>query len=589
MKREVDKLTDDELNRYVSLDNPQSFFLMAGAGSGKTRSLVSMLEYLKKNWRSNLKYTGRKIAVITFTKAASEEILARIKNDSAFHISTIHSFAWEMIKHFQCDIKDYLINYYKDKLDSLQEKPPTGRREKDIGKYQLKLEQAQSAIKFYYSPDANITRKGYITHTDVINIMNEFLQVKPTFAKIMTLKYPILLIDECQDTNKKLLTTLIEIEEAHKNFCLGLIGDMMQRVYTGGVEELEKRVNHWANFPKKVMNWRSQKRIVEFLNELRKSTDNLEQYQNKDKDDGVLKIYIIEERKIEECIHMEQRIKQHFLKFIESDANVNTLILEHKMAARRHGFSNVFSALDSASTKITLQDATGKEMKFIREFVLPFINALRSEKEFELLNLFRKEKIVGTRKSQESIQVLKKIKKEIDKIRPKINKQTTLLQAIEYIKQLEIIEIPTAFIDKADAKYINWEVAMNESLNEFEKYFNYKDEHSPYITQQGSKGLEYNHVMVIMNDSEAGGHMFNFSKLTGTKPPSQTDLTNIKTGRDNALERTKRLLYVAASRAKESLALIIYSSNVESTKKYFLQANLVNDCEIVTEKDLYKE
>ena len=75
--------------------------------------------------------------------------------------------------------------------------------------------------------------------------------------------------------------------------------------------------------------------------------------------------------------------------------------------------------------------------------------------------------------------------------------------------------------------------------------------------------------MVIMNDSEAGGHMFNFSKLTGTKPPSQTDLTNIKTGRDNALERTKRLLYVAASRAKESLALIIYSSNVESTKNIF--------------------
>src|SRR5699024_11215531 len=105
---------------------------MAGAGSGKTRSLVSMLEYLKKVWRQNLKNTGRKIAVITFTKAASKEIEARISYDSSFHISTIHSFSWEMIKHFQYDIKEYLIEYCEDKLSELSTKRETVSQKREV-------------------------------------------------------------------------------------------------------------------------------------------------------------------------------------------------------------------------------------------------------------------------------------------------------------------------------------------------------------------------------------------------------------------------------------------------------------------------
>ena len=50
----------------------------------------------------------RKIAVITYTNAACDEIKHRIDYDSIFAVSTIHSFAWTLIQFFQNDIRDWL-------------------------------------------------------------------------------------------------------------------------------------------------------------------------------------------------------------------------------------------------------------------------------------------------------------------------------------------------------------------------------------------------------------------------------------------------------------------------------------------------
>jgi len=586
VKREEDERTNQQLNEYVSLDNLQSFFLMAGAGSGKTRSLVSMLEHLKREWRKNLKDTGRKIAVITFTKAASEEIQARISYDSTFHISTIHSFSWEMIRHFQKDIKEYLIQYCEEKLRELSTKKETDKQKREIEKYTKKLMKSKEATKFNYSPDTNITQWGYLSHSEVIKIMTDLLKNNSSFAKILIQKYPVLLIDECQDTNKNLLTYLIEIEANHDNFCLGLIGDMMQRVYTGGLEDLQKRVAHWGNSPKKEMNWRCQKRIVDFINELRKETDELQQYQNKEKNAGILRTYIIKEKdNDQERKDLENKIREHFSKEIDENAAITTLILEHKMAARRNGFSNIYLALDNSDTKDAVKDGTGKEMKCVKELVIPFIQAMKAPGEFELLRIFRKEKVFET---MISIQKIGELKQKIDNIRPKINEQTTLREAVNYIKELNVTELPDAFLfpDEENSKTMNWQEAMNETLDEFKSYFDYKDEQSPYFTQQGSKGLEYDYVMVIMNDNESRGRMFSYGKLSGTTPPTATDLRNMNEGKDNSIERTKRLLYVAASRAKESLGLVIYSSNVDRTKEYFMKNGLVKDCEIITERDL---
>ena len=44
---DIDSVADIEIRACLRLDAPKSFFLFAGAGSGKTRSLVQALERLR--------------------------------------------------------------------------------------------------------------------------------------------------------------------------------------------------------------------------------------------------------------------------------------------------------------------------------------------------------------------------------------------------------------------------------------------------------------------------------------------------------------------------------------------------------------
>src|ERR1700734_631712 len=104
----LDDHVDGELASYLSLEKPTSFFLFAGAGSGKTRSLVNALNYLAKTYRDTLRLRGRQVAVITYTNAACDEITRRTEYDSLFVVRTIHSFAWTQIQGFNADIRIWL-------------------------------------------------------------------------------------------------------------------------------------------------------------------------------------------------------------------------------------------------------------------------------------------------------------------------------------------------------------------------------------------------------------------------------------------------------------------------------------------------
>ena len=104
----VDDHVDDEIQKCFRKDNPKSFFTFAGAGSGKTRSLVNTLSFLDNYMGSELASYSQQIAVITFTNAACNEILNRVDYKHIFSVSTIHSFLWELIKNQQRDIKEWV-------------------------------------------------------------------------------------------------------------------------------------------------------------------------------------------------------------------------------------------------------------------------------------------------------------------------------------------------------------------------------------------------------------------------------------------------------------------------------------------------
>ena len=80
----------------------QHFVLNGGAGSGKTYSLVQVLRRIQE------KYPTAGIACITFTNAAAIEIRNRT-NDSNLLVSTIHSFLWNEIRQFQQQLRETVL------------------------------------------------------------------------------------------------------------------------------------------------------------------------------------------------------------------------------------------------------------------------------------------------------------------------------------------------------------------------------------------------------------------------------------------------------------------------------------------------
>ncbi|MGF6457865.1 superfamily I DNA/RNA helicase [Pseudomonas frederiksbergensis] len=83
---------DAIIEQCLNLEQPRSFFLYAGAGSGKTHSLVTAVKSLKNRERQRLTFEGRQIAIITYTNAACGEIARRLEYDPLVVVSTIHAF-----------------------------------------------------------------------------------------------------------------------------------------------------------------------------------------------------------------------------------------------------------------------------------------------------------------------------------------------------------------------------------------------------------------------------------------------------------------------------------------------------------------
>ncbi|MCC8628517.1 UvrD-helicase domain-containing protein [Xanthomonas vesicatoria] len=206
----VDNGVDEVIDQCLHLDTLQSFFMYAGAGSGKTRSLVGALGKLRLRERERLVYKGQRIAVITYTNAARDEILRRIEFDALIDVSTIHSFAWRLIKGFDDEIRTWLKVSLDESMAKLTDAMGRARganktylkNKADLERKRKRLESLDSMLSFHYSPSGTERLRGSLTHQEVIGMAGEFLQKEPLREVLVDL-YPVVLIDESQDTHEE--------------------------------------------------------------------------------------------------------------------------------------------------------------------------------------------------------------------------------------------------------------------------------------------------------------------------------------------------------------------------------------------------
>jgi DNA helicase-2/ATP-dependent DNA helicase PcrA len=625
-----DAAVDAELRGYVDPQGPRSFFLYAGAGSGKTRSLVSTLNHIRETHGDWLWLRGKRVGVITYTNAAADEIKRRAMADPLFEVATIHSFLWSLIGGYNADIREWLRVRLQADITELEAAQQKGRsaskaaqqRARDMVNKTDRLANLDQIRVFTYSPTGDNRGRDALNHAEVIAMGSAFIAEKPALRRLLVGKYPILLIDESQDTNKLLVDALLHVEEEFSaSFCLGFFGDMMQRIYADGKARLPEFIpERWAK-PAKAINHRSPERIVRLINKVRSEEDDHVQQHRPDKPGGIARLFIAS-NEVTEKSELERRVRERMAEITGDDQwtvreAVKTLGLEHLMLARRMGFAELFAPLYAVERiKTGLLDGSLPGLRFFVADVLPVVAARQRGDEFQLTALLRKrspllQPAVLKREGQDQTQNIIRARDAVaalcalwenerdptcrevltlvadtglfevpDSLKPHVEIPEALAELAALLAaQAEAQDASEESEDDADDEEDTvspaisaWEQALEAPMSQVSLYADYVAGVSPFDTHQGVKGLQFPRVMVVIDDQEARGFMFSYEKLLGAKPLSSTDLGHQEAGEESTLDRTRRLLYVTASRAEQSLAVVAYSAEPEKVRETVVAA-----------------
>jgi DNA helicase-2/ATP-dependent DNA helicase PcrA len=125
-----------------------------------------------------------------------------------------------------------------------------------------------------------------------------------------------------------------------------------------------------------------------------------------------------------------------------------------------------------------------------------------------------------------------------------------------------------------------WRAFLETPYRQIIPYAEYVADQGPYGTHQGVKGLQFDRVLVIIDDSEAKGFLFSYGKLFGIQPLTDNDRQRADAGEDTANDRTRRLLYVTCTRAQKSLALVAYTSQREALVRAVVERGWFRECEV---------
>lgn len=620
-----DDITQEELTGIITscidMEKPGSLFLFAGAGTGKTRAVVDAMKIFRDRYGARFRQSGQRVAVITYTNAACEEIRRRIDFDPIFAVSTIHSFAWEQIGSFHKDISAWLRVHLSEEIDDLREKQATGRagtkaaaeRAVQIDSKQQRLGLLKTIKHFTYNPNGENIGKNSLSHAEVIAISAAFMGEKPLMRQMLIRKYPILLVDESQDTQKNLIDAFFALQSQHQNeFSLFLFGDTMQRIYADGKVGLENAIPDDWEKPAITINHRCPKRIVNLLNKIRAEVDGQIQKPRKDAQEGLVRLFLINDTEDTDKIAAEEKAAKIMASVTDDDRwmdhqEVKVLTHEHHMAARRGGFDKFFEPLYQISNfKTGLLDGKLSGVAFFQQEILPLALALQAADRFAVARVVREyspiisaKKLKASEASLEEIHTAEKCVQSLFSLWDD-GGDPLLIDILKVVAANGLFSIPDVFLpilhyadalgedpgpeeteDEKNPAIDAWNEALLATFSQFQSYVEYISDKSPFGTHQGIKGLQFPRVMVILDDNEARGFMFSYDKLIGAKSPTTTDEKNRQEGKDTSIDRTRRLFYVTCSRAQENLAVIVYTMEADKVAGYLTSKGWLESDEIV--------
>lgn len=632
----VERTIEPEVEKvFEAIKEDKNFILEGGAGSGKTFSLISIIEKISRD------EPDKSIVCITYTNNAVAEIRERITNDK-LKVSTIHEFIWSIIEQFQNEIKCCLIDLINDDEQKAFIRPL------DYPSEDLLTDTYFENIRIDYDEHYSMSimdNRVQISHDHILIVAEKMFSTYPKLCDILIDIADYIFVDEYQDTSPLVVKILLEyIQNRTKKNIVGFFGDSMQAIYDSGVGDLSS-----YNLIKiaKAQNRRNPKKVIDLANKFR--NDGLVQTPSNDDTapnmyngsiiPGIVKFVYGNDINQLEILRGSQLYRK--LEF-NAPSKTKELRLTHKLNAEMAGFSKLFELYNTdlfvklitgIKKKINENkiDDNGKLFKDLveeaqivvrrggplivdeiksnselsafydeiktcsfeevsskskvnKESLLSYkFNGLSSRYEagtdrdrilkrldlvYELVELYKKGK------HNEFLRITKfKITSSKDKISlsdvmAEISADDiTIGKVIELAEERELIskdDLFTNFI-KNRGHYL-WSRLKIMPFQEYVNSINYLREYVSVITQHKVKGSEYENVLVLLDNGK--WNKYNFNSIFGKG-----------SSKENVRNRTKKLFYVAVTRAMKNLIVYMPSNDqkiVEKAKDYFESSDIID-------------
>lgn len=634
-----DTQADIDLRNCLGDVPPRSFIMKAGAGSGKTTSLIKGLSSAIRIHGDKLRKFRQRIACITYTEIAAGEIWRDVGSDPLVHVSTIHSFMWLLAKPFQNDIRVWVSGRIAEKIEALEQKqatygPRVQQRTKDKDTRDLERLRRQSgriaAVKgFRYGTGSDYV-KGILGHDDILKLVPYLIAERPLFRTLLARQFPFVFVDESQDTTTEVIEALKIVErEPGVTFCLGFFGDPMQRIYATGTGLVEAAPN-WADIPKPE-NFRCSTKVLNLANAIRRDGDDLVQIPGQrlgpegivPTPEGSAHLFVLpaDDTRDANLVRVREWMAartgdDHWRAGNDDQERVKHLVIVHQMAAKRLGFGELYTALNSKAPtafKDGFLDGSAWPLSPCVKFLIPIAIAHTEGRQLEVMRLIREYSPLlekGDLARANVAERLKALRELVASIAEGIagNSNVTIGDLLKqvYAAGLLIFDPRLASYldpeaappaqsaeevdndddqedDESDKEMASMDAFLACPARQLLAYQTYISERSPFWTQQGIKGTEFDRVLVVLDDAESTHFQFSYEKYLGLKALSDTDRKHIEAGEETTVDRTRRLFYVSCTRALKELAVVLFTADPEQAEAHVRQLDLFEGDSIHTQ------
>jgi DNA helicase-2/ATP-dependent DNA helicase PcrA len=293
MRNTIAQLNATQQEAVTHIDG--AMLILAGAGSGKTKTLTTRLAFLI----GEVGIPPSSTLTLTFTNKASQEMreraLALLKTDynTPPLLCTFHKFGLLFLKFHIEKLgreNNFVIIDSDDKKKALKKIAKELKIDlhisfiaSEISKYKNSLLNPKEVVKKAELPEYKKVAKIYqeyqkelevnnlVDFDDLLMLTYEILDKNPTLREEISQKYQYIMVDEYQDTNELQFRLLQHLSSTHNNICV--VGDDDQSIYGWR----GANINNILDFPKifegtKVVkletNYRSTKPILDSANQL---------------------------------------------------------------------------------------------------------------------------------------------------------------------------------------------------------------------------------------------------------------------------------------------------------------------------------